>query len=193
MATHRLPRAMRRLPHDEVKPTSRPTIPAVTDDAAQPSPPAGAPPEQQPELPELLMRAARTLRRRWVAVLEPHGLSPHQARALRAVVAAADGLRVSDLAAALRIAPRSATEVADGLQTAGLVVRAADPADRRAVVLRATDAGHDLAAGVARARAEDAEALVARLDAGDRAELARLLRLVADDDHDRAGGCTTTA
>ncbi|MEJ5867073.1 MarR family transcriptional regulator [Pseudokineococcus sp. 5B2Z-1] len=162
----------------------------MTDDAARP-----APPEQTelPEVPELLMRAARTLRRHWVAVLEPHGLSPHQARALRAVVAAAEGLRVSDLAAALRIAPRSATEVADGLQAAGLVVRAADPADRRAVVLRATDAGRDLAAGVERARAEDAEALVARLDAADRAELARLLRLVADDDADRAAGCTTTA
>ncbi|GAA2018116.1 hypothetical protein GCM10009756_02940 [Pseudokineococcus marinus] len=175
-----------------MKPAGRSSIPVVTDDAARPSPPASAPPEQQPELPELLMRAARTLRRRWVAVLEPHGLSPHQARALRAVVAA-DGLRVSDLAAALRIAPRSATEVADGLQTAGLVVRAADPADRRAVVLRATDAGHDLAAKVERARAEDAEALVARLDAADRAELARLLRLVADDQPERAGGCTTTA
>ncbi|WP_299038369.1 MarR family winged helix-turn-helix transcriptional regulator [uncultured Pseudokineococcus sp.] len=131
-------------------------------------------------LPELLMGAARSLRRRWGAVLEPHGLTPHQARALRSV-SASDGLRVSDLAAALRIAPRSATEVADGLERADLVVRAADPADRRAVVLRATEQGRELAARVERARAQDAEALFARLDEDDRAELARLLRLVADE------------
>jgi len=156
---------MRRLPHDEVSGPEAPSIPAVTEDAP---------------LPELLMTAARTLRRRWGAVLEPHGLTPHQARALRAL-AASDGLRVSDLAAALRIAPRSATEVADGLEGAGLVVRAADPADRRAVVLRATDAGRAVAHRVEQARAQDAEALFARLDGEDRVELTRLLRLVADE------------
>jgi DNA-binding MarR family transcriptional regulator len=89
-------------------------------------------------------------------------------------------VRLSDLAEALRIAPRSATEVADGLQEGGLVERAADPTDRRAVVLRATGAGRRVQREVAAARAADSAELFARLSAADRAELGRILRLLAD-------------
>lgn len=130
-------------------------------------------------LGDLLMRVARTQRRRWHAALAPWGLSPHQVRALR-VVCSRDGVRLSDLAEALRIAPRSATEVADGLQEAGLVDRAADPADRRAVVLHATDAGRRVQHEVDAARAADSAELFARLSSADRAELGRLLRALAD-------------
>src|SRR3954464_8953511 len=91
-------------------------------------------------LGDLLMRAARTLRRRFGEVLTPWELSPHQARALR-VGSSRDGVRLSERAEALRIAPRSATEVADGLQERGLVERAPDPTDRRAVGLTPTAAG----------------------------------------------------
>ena len=89
------------------------------------------------ELGELLMRVARAQRRRWREALAPWDLSPHQARALR-VISEHDGVRLSDLAEALHIAPRSATEVADGLQQRGLVERTPDPGDRRAVLLRLT-------------------------------------------------------
>ena len=130
-------------------------------------------------LGDLLMRAARTLRRRFGAVLAPWELSPHQARALR-VVCAADGVRLSELADALRIAPRSATEVADGLQERGLVQREADPADRRAVVLRPTDAGRQVQREVDDARAADAQELFGRLSATDRTELARILRTLTE-------------
>ena len=92
------------------------------------------------DLGDLLMRAARTLRRRWRDVLAPWDLSPHHARAL-GVVTRRDGVRLTDLAEALHIAPRSATEVADGLQERGLVERTPDPGDRRAVILRPTDEG----------------------------------------------------
>jgi DNA-binding MarR family transcriptional regulator len=130
-------------------------------------------------LGDLLMRAARTLRRRFGAVLAPWDLSPHQARALR-VVGSGDGVRLSELAEALRIAPRSATEVADGLQERGLVERAADPTDRRAVVLTVTEAGRQVQREVDDARAADAQELFGRLSAGDRAELARILRALTD-------------
>jgi DNA-binding MarR family transcriptional regulator len=130
-------------------------------------------------LGDLLMRAARTLRRRFSAVLEPWELSPHQARALR-VVTAGNGVRLSELAEALRIAPRSATEVADGLQDRGLVERAADPSDRRAVVLTATAAGRQVQREVDDARAADAAELFARLSAADRADLTRILRILTD-------------
>ena len=130
-------------------------------------------------LGDLLMRAARTLRRRFGAVLAPWDLSPHQARALR-VVSAGDGVRLSELAEALRIAPRSATEVADGLQERGLVERSADPTDRRAVVLTATAAGRQVQREVDDARAADSAELFARLSTADRAELARILRSLTD-------------
>jgi DNA-binding MarR family transcriptional regulator len=130
-------------------------------------------------LGDLLMGAARTLRRRFGAVLAPWELSPHQARALR-VVSAGDGVRLSELAEALRIAPRSATEVADGLQERGLVERAADPTDRRAVVLTATAAGRRVQREVDDARAADSAELFGRLSAADRADLARILRSLTD-------------
>src|SRR4051794_19378166 len=131
-------------------------------------------------LSELLMRAARAQRRRWRDSLAPWDLSPHQARALR-VVSDRDGTRISDLAEALHIAPRSATEVADGLEERGLVQRTPDPGDRRAVVLRVTAAGRRVREEADAARAADAQAMFGRLPAGDRVELARLLRSLADD------------
>jgi DNA-binding MarR family transcriptional regulator len=133
------------------------------------------------ELSDLLMQVARTQRRRWRDALAPWDLSPHQARALR-VVCEGDGVRLSDLAETLHIAPRSATEVADGLQVRGLVERAPDPRDRRAVLLRATDEGRRVRAEVDRARTADSTDLFTRLSAEERATLARLLHVLADED-----------
>ena len=144
------------------------SIPAVTEEAAG--------------LSDLLMRVARTQRRRWRTVLAPWDLSPHQARALRVVCEGGAGVRLSDLAETLHIAPRSATEVADGLQQRGLVERAPDPGDRRAVLLRPTAEGRRVRAEVDRARTADSEQLFARLSADDRAALARLLGTLADDE-----------
>jgi DNA-binding MarR family transcriptional regulator len=131
------------------------------------------------DLGDLLMRAARTLRRRWRGVLAPWDLSPHQARAL-GVVGKRDGVRLTDLAEALHIAPRSATEVADGLQERGLIERTPDPGDRRAVILRPTDEGRRVRAEIDAARSADSAELFARLPAADRDALARLLRSISD-------------
>jgi len=130
-------------------------------------------------LGDLFMRVARTLRRRLSAALAPWDLSPHQARALR-VVCARDGVRLSELAEVLQITPRSATEVADGLQERGLVERAADPADRRAVLLRPTETGRRVHREVDQARAAESEELFARLSVEDRAALGRILRTLTD-------------
>ena len=131
------------------------------------------------ELGDLLMRVARTQRRRWRDALAPWDLSPHQARAL-GVVVERDGVRLSDLAESLHIAPRSATEVADGLQARGLVERTPDPGDRRAVILRPTAEGRRVRAEVGRARAAANEDLLSRLPPDDRATLARLLGALLD-------------
>jgi DNA-binding MarR family transcriptional regulator len=131
--------------------------------------------EDAAALGDLLVRAARTQRRRWREALAPWDLSPHHARAL-SVVCEREGVRLSDLAEALHIAPRSATEVADALQARDLVERTPDPADRRAVVLAPTAGGRRVHGEIAAARAADTRDLFARLDPADRAALARILR-----------------
>ncbi|WP_324275280.1 MarR family winged helix-turn-helix transcriptional regulator [Blastococcus brunescens] len=96
------------------------------------------------------------------------------------VVSTQHGVRLSDLAERLRIAPRSATEVADALQDRGLVERTPDPADRRAVILRPTDEGRRIREEIAAARTADAVELFERLPEADRATLARILRALLD-------------
>lgn len=130
-------------------------------------------------LGELLVRVTRGQRRRWREALTPWDLSPHHVRALR-VVTDRSGTRLSELAEALRIAPRSATEVADALQARGLVERTSDPTDRRAVVLTPTEEGRRVQTEIAAARAADNRDLFARLDADDRTTLARILRTLAE-------------
>jgi DNA-binding MarR family transcriptional regulator len=130
-------------------------------------------------LGDLLMRAARAQRQRWRDALAPWDLSPHQARALR-VVCERQETRISDLAEALHIAPRSATEVADGLQERGLAERTSDPRDRRAVILRPTAVGRRVRAEVDDARSAESRELFGRLSAGDRAALGRILGSLSD-------------
>ena len=132
------------------------------------------------ELGDLLMRVARSQRHRWRESLEPWRLSPSHSRALH-VVGHREGVRLSDLAEALRIAPRSATEVVDGLAERGLVERRPDPADRRAVQVALTPAGRALLVEVDAARADALQELFARLSTDDRAELSRLLRALLDE------------
>jgi DNA-binding MarR family transcriptional regulator len=84
-------------------------------------------------------------------------------------------VRVSHLADHLGIAPRSATEVADALESAGLLSRSPDPTDRRAVLLALTEEGWHTVARVRDRRRAAADLAVAALSPHDRAELRRLL------------------
>ena len=97
-----------------------------------------------------------------------------QARAL-AVLRRGGPVRLGDLAERLRIAPRSATGVVDGLQERGLVERRADPDDRRAILVALNDKGAETAAAIRAARSSGAGSLFALLSDADRAELARIL------------------
>jgi DNA-binding MarR family transcriptional regulator len=126
---------------------------------------------------ELLMAVARQLRRRFMVALEEYDVTPSQARALR-TVAEEPGVRLSVLAERLRIAPRSATEVVDALESRGLVVRAPDPADRRATRVTATAEGRRLQALIHGARHREFDGFAAPLPDADRAELDRILRLL---------------
>ncbi|WGL53918.1 MarR family transcriptional regulator [Nocardioides sp. BP30] len=128
---------------------------------------------------DLLMAAARTLRRRYGAAMARWEITPGQARALR-VVCEAGALRLSAIADELRIVPRSATEVVDALQERGLVIREADPADRRATSVVPTARGRQVSALLEEARTTQAEDLLAVLAPEDRAALDRILRLIVE-------------
>ena len=158
-----------------------------------------APHNESADLGELFHAAFRGLRRTWSEQLSPWGLTPHQWRALLMVMrrrpdsprpdaggpgagdreCAAGDVRLKDLAERLRIAPRSATEVVDQLEAKGLVRREADPTDRRATLVMATDAGQQLFADVQEERRGKSNEYFARLNAADRAELARILAQLA--------------
>lgn len=135
----------------------------------------------QGDLSDLFHRAFRALRQSWVQQLAPFELTPHQFRALQALSRVAlespgsDGLRLKDVAERLHIAPRSATEVIDQLEAKALVLRTADPVDRRATLVRLTAEGQTLSDRVRAARRGHTEEYFGRLSASDRTELARIL------------------
>ncbi len=128
---------------------------------------------------ELLMSTARSLRRAFGAAMADWDITPHHGRALR-VICDEGEVRPSVLAAELRIAPRSATEVIDGLEERGLVERSPDPADRRATIVRATGHGRRLRSDLDEVRAGAAEAFLATLSERDRRTLDRILRTLVE-------------
>jgi len=127
---------------------------------------------------DLLMSAARSLRREYAAATVAWAMTPGKARALR-FVAAEGPVRLSVLADMLGIVPRSTTEVVDALETLGYVAREADPVDRRATCVAATDEGRRVLAEIEVARAEASERYFADLPQADRAELERILTALA--------------
>jgi DNA-binding MarR family transcriptional regulator len=127
----------------------------------------------EPPLDELLLGAARALRRTWSRGLGPD-LSPHDARALR-VIGHHGPTRLGVVADHLRIAPRSATDVVDRLEARGLVERAPDPDDRRAMTVRLTEPGLVALGAVDTSRREGAAQFFGGLSPRERAELATIL------------------
>jgi DNA-binding MarR family transcriptional regulator len=136
--------------------------------------------DEPSSLAELFWAVARRTRRGWGEALSPWEITPSQVRALRTLLRHGT-VRLSTLAEHLRIAPRSATEVVDALEERGLVVRAADPVDRRATLVEVTDQGREVAVAVRAAHAAQADRLFDRLDDADRAELERILGVLLAD------------
>lgn len=112
------------------------------------------------------------------AALAEHGL---KARSYSVLALAADDVRPTqrELADFLRLDPSQVVALVDGLEKRQLVERRTDPADRRANVLVATDAGRALflrAQDSARAVQHD---LLALAPPEEHERLTRLLRLLA--------------
>jgi DNA-binding MarR family transcriptional regulator len=126
-------------------------------------------------LSDAFWSAARQLREASHQSLAPWDITPAQLRALR-VLRHHGTLRMSELSDHLHIAPRSATEVADALESRGLVKRRPDPSDRRATLVELTEHGASVLDAIQEARATEAERVFGRLSPTDRAHLARILR-----------------
>ena len=137
--------------------------------------------DAQPQTGDLVMALARRVRRAHLDALADWQVTPSQSRALK-VLARADGMRPSVLAEELRIAPRSATEVADALEERGLVRRSPDPTDRRATTLTLTDAGRDLLARVDDVRRAASERTLDVLTPAQRRTLHEILTVVVGED-----------
>ncbi|WP_433384575.1 MarR family winged helix-turn-helix transcriptional regulator [Actinoplanes sp. CA-142083] len=135
--------------------------------------------ENEESLSEAFWSVARHLRHRTRVALEPWDLSPSLARALSVLLRHGD-IRLSGLADHLRIAPRTATEVADDLARLGLAARRPDPDDRRATLLALTDQGAETAQAIRAARSAEGEQFFAALTAEERETLASLLRKLRD-------------
>ncbi len=121
------------------------------------------------ELAECVTRIRRLLDSR----LQVHGVSVARKRVLGALV---DGpARQSVLAATLDLAPRTITEAVDALERDGLVLRGADPDDRRVRLVHLTPAGRQTNQHAVATRREVVDEVFAELSAGEKAELAQLL------------------
>lgn len=93
----------------------------------------------------VLVDVARLLRRRFEKALENAGLglTVAEARTL-AFVSRRPGLRQSTLAEELCVEPMTLVGFLDRLETAGLVERIPDPADRRAKLIRLTPSASNI-------------------------------------------------
>lgn len=95
-----------------------------------------------------LVRAFGTGRQVMEPFFAQFSLSSAQWAILRAILRAEEEgvreLRLTDLSTRLLIRPPSVTTIIDRMETAGIVVRAASPTDRRAKTIALTAKGHHL-------------------------------------------------
>jgi DNA-binding MarR family transcriptional regulator len=130
-------------------------------------------------LSEAFSSVARQLRGMSQETLAPWDINPSSLRALR-VLSRHGVMRLSELSDHLHIAPRSATEVVDALETRGLVGRRPDPDDRRATLVELTEHGTSVLGAIRVARGTEAERVFDRLSPADRESLSRILRKLRD-------------
>jgi DNA-binding MarR family transcriptional regulator len=136
------------------------------------------------ELTEATMLLAKTIRRAGAEQVGPLGITFAQARLLRAL-GDAGRLRMVDIAHRMGMVPRSATDLVDGLEDAGLAGRSPDPADRRSVLVELTPDGRAVLARMGAARHQAAAAVFGRLEENEQRRLLALLRAVVEHDADR--------
>ena len=123
-------------------------------------------------------RLAREIEARLEPVYREHGLEPgwHDVLATLRRSGPPFRLRPTDLTNASMLTSSGTTKRLDKLESAGLIARSADPADRRGTLIRLTDAGRDLIDRLTEAHLENERRILAGLSEADRRRLADLLR-----------------
>ena len=129
---------------------------------------------------------ATAIDRDCAARLAPHGLSEGRFVLLFLLDAAADGLAPNLLAEQAGVTRATVTGLLDGLQREGLAERHADAADRRALQVRLTRKGRQLARRVFEQHGRWISGLFGNLSAPERGQLAALLGKVAGNLEGRA-------
>jgi DNA-binding MarR family transcriptional regulator len=97
------------------------------------------------EVAEQLMHCVTRLKRLVDARLGKHGLTMSRIKVL-GLLGHNGPCHQSDVATVFELAPRTVTELVDGLERDGLVLRTLDPSDRRARNVDLTAAGRDVLA-----------------------------------------------
>lgn len=129
----------------------------------------------------LLIRQVRdSMRARWEHELAQvgHDLNFSQYLTIKKL---AEGIAsATELARIAEVNPGAMTRLLDKLEARGLIVRVADPADRRALHIHLTDAGRNIARDIAQCGERVRDAALANLDEAQRAQFIRLLEQVRD-------------
>ncbi|MFD5426953.1 MarR family winged helix-turn-helix transcriptional regulator [Streptomyces sp. NPDC127084] len=137
-------------------------------------------------------RVARLHRMAAGRLLRQAGLYPGQ-EAVMMLLWQSGPVRQSELIKICELDPSTITKMLQRLEQSGHVRRAPDPADRRAVLVEATETSCALFAEVNRAWRELEEHTLAGLDPAERAELGRLLAKVEENLCSETAGCPETA
>jgi DNA-binding MarR family transcriptional regulator len=121
---------------------------------------------------------AHSLKRRINAGYRSAGMSMARLQVLHAL-AESGPTRIGELSEHLDVAARTMTSTVEGLARDGLVERTPDPTDGRAVLVAVTPRGEASFAEAIGIRNEMFDEVFARLDPGERDQLAALLRRLA--------------
>lgn len=139
------------------------------------------------QLMEQFRAIAHTTHNRTNARMSAAGLSLARFRVLSALQSAGR-IRMNELSAALGVVPRTVTTIVDALEKERLVVRLADPADRRATLLEITQDGLSQLRRFRAMHDSAAAEVFDVLTAAERHQLVKLLgRLQAAGDADSGG------
>ena len=125
-----------------------------------------------------ILLAARIIQENAEARMSAAGLTRAEFDLLSQLRRSAEPLRPGDLTRGIVGSPAATTKRLHRLAEAGLVVRAADPADGRAVRVSLTEAGRHLVDDLLPPQLTDEAELLAALTARQRTELGNLLRVL---------------
>ena len=131
------------------------------------------------ELARLMAEFGKTYTRRIFSEMSRTGTTPARARLLMALQCPT-GAKMSEIGVRLGVTPRNVTKLVDGLEGEGLLVREPHPYDRRVTLLRLTETGRQVCRESMGANWATAAQLYEQLSAGERRQLAGILRKLLD-------------